>query len=92
MRAAIPRPTICRDVIVTRKDGQPFMLPATNETIVMVSAMPVKVVGVEREEDLTILALVCDQWGRYPHKDLCDEGRPEPLPGDTMVWHWPVRT
>lgn len=92
IRAAIPRPSICRDVVVSRKDHMPFPLPASNDTLVMVEAMPAKVVGVERDDDLTILVLVCDQWLRCSHRDLCDVGRPPPLPGDTMVWTWPVRT
>ncbi len=95
-RAAIPRPSICRVVILSRKDGERFPLPSSDaeQMLMLVRKMPATVVGVEIEENLTVLVMVGERWYRAPHKDLCGVGRPEglELPGDTMVWSWPPRT
>lgn len=88
-RAVIPRPSICRKVVLSRRDGQPLiMLGPADQAPVLVAEAPADVVGVEREDDLVILCLIGSRWYRAPHADLAAVN----YPGDMMVWRWPPRT
>lgn len=87
VRAAIPKPSICRMVAVSRKDGMAFAIGAMEQTPMLVREMPATVVGVETEDDLTILVMVGARWMRRPHRELCAVD----MPGETMVWTWPPR-
>lgn len=87
MRAAIPMPSICRAVVVSRKDGEGFVVGSATQAPMVVTEAPAIVVGVERDEDLAILVMLGANWLRCPHRDLV----PVEYPGETLVWHWPPR-